>query len=248
MTAYAETTELQRIIDDMFDAQTIAYGDSSGVLQFLTVAGGSLFGRDASLDEIVNVTMAANDVVATSDATGAFITPNIGDNQAVGRLSGDVQGLTAANLRTILDILTARKTADEVISNDATLNNDGDLVVSLSANTNYYVTAHMRVQGNTTADWKWAWTIPSGATIYLDAAYGQSASGTNDRHYVYVSTSGGSQGAAIFTNNQNHGIQFQGVVEVAGTAGNLQFQWSQNTAHLSNLTLFENSGILAIGF
>ena len=138
---------------------------------------------------------------------------------------------TAALMRTDLAVLGSkiiRKPADETVNNSTTLQNDDHLFEALLANETIYFSAFIQHIGDTNADFKLAWTIPTGASmvwsmpnarvITTDAlGGGQTVSGSG----VAI----GCQGTTATLAQLVHGIVING-----GTAGNLQLQWAQNTA------------------
>ena len=125
---------------------------------------------------------------------------------------------------------TIHKTADQTVNNSTTLVNDTDLVVPLLANRKYYWFMRVRFQSNSTPDIKFTWTVPSGAT----GGRRRELTAATEVSYGTTSNWPGSTGV----NRQGYA---GGYVEVSTTAGNLQFQWAQNTADASNTAVLKGS-------
>ena len=122
------------------------------------------------------------------------------------------------------------KTADQTVNNTSTLVNDNDLFVPLLANRKYYWFSRVRFKSDSTPDLKISWTVPSGAT-------GGRRREINNATEVSYGTSSNWSGSTGVDRQGYAG----GYVETGGTAGNLQFQWAQNTADLSDTTVYKGS-------
>ena len=136
-------------------------------------------------------------------------------------------------------ITTVRKTADETVNNSATLQNDDVLLLALAANETWYFMLTFGHVGNGAADIRVGFTIPAGATM----RYGCSAARMTDldtvNFCVSIPGSGTTQAYAGGT-DQRH-VTLSGVVVNGGTAGDLQFQWAQDTATVVDTKVLTNS-------
>lgn len=128
------------------------------------------------------------------------------------------------------------KTVAEVVTGSATIQNDDDLVASVEASSSYQYRAILFATHSTTGDIKIAWTIPAGST-HARLCYGTTSdgSGSASAAYTAVSVTNRSRGSATensydLTTSHNVMIEEYGVLTTAGTAGNLQLQWAQNSA------------------
>jgi len=153
---------------------------------------------------------------------------------------GDV--LAAADVNTWLAPLAGVKSANQVISSQTTLINDADMRIAVAANSLYDFHVHLRYASPTGGDWKSSMTVPAGASAKFNRI-GINASGTftggadvDDTQTVT------SQGAGAATPQQ---ADFFGWLVTAGTAGNLIFQWAQNTSNAGNTTLYQYSFLTA---
>ncbi len=142
------------------------------------------------------------------------------------------QILTASDVNTWFVALNVTKGADQSIANNATPANDSVLVQALSANTKYTFTCVIIYSGGTlgAADLKFQFGIPTSATWKGIAAFVGTGGGGISGAYIDQTTSPASQAG---TNGVGfkRAVHVQGVVTVAGTAGNFSFQWSQGTSN-----------------
>ena len=140
------------------------------------------------------------------------------------------------------------KSANETINTNAVLQNDDELLFAVAANEIYqldltvYITA-----ANTTMDFKCGWTVPAGTTMLWAPL---STSTTADPAFWSVpvaSTPVGllteSSSYSLGTLAGTNGVVFRALVTVSSTAGNVQFQWAQNTSNASNLSVLKGSNI-----
>lgn len=130
----------------------------------------------------------------------------------------------------------ARKIADETVNNSASLQNDDALLLPVLANFRYAFDAEIRYSTNATANLKWAFTVPSGSTLVYSALY-VPAGATTLALAEFINNAGGT------ADDSSTRIRIRGLLDVGATAGNLQFQWAQNTANVSN-TLVQNFSYL----
>lgn len=125
------------------------------------------------------------------------------------------------------------KTTTQNVPNSVTLTNDAELVLPLpAANTVYAVEAVIVYVASTTGDIKLSFTMPAGATATLGGLVlaTTAAGGTGDitvgavalPGVGVISAGGAGAGAAVIG-------RLEATVLVAGTTGNLQLQWAQNT-------------------
>lgn len=137
-----------------------------------------------------------------------------------------------------------RKTADESVTSSTTLQNDDALALAVGANEVWEVEASIRYSGaSATPDLKMDFTSPAGASGVL-AAFGSVSTG--DVHQAPQEWS--ITGAFTQTFGTGGGVRTvlaKGVLITAGTAGNLQCRWAQNTSSADATTVKANSYIRA---
>ena len=138
-------------------------------------------------------------------------------------------------------IATAHKEADETLNNDAALQNDDDLAVALLTASYYMFFAHILDNSAANADIKFAFTVPANAVLGW-THIGLNAGGALSAQFIGVSgTATDSYGAAV-----NWECFLYGVVYTTDTAGNLQLQWAQNTAQVSDTKVLRGSSLAVV--
>lgn len=125
--------------------------------------------------------------------------------------------------------LFARKTATESRTSTTTFANDTDLVVAVAASTTYELNAMIVYDGPAAGDFKFSFQCPAGAVLLASfVASGQSVALTVDVSVAQMTRVIENGNNAAGTDGSNSlTMQIQGLLRVAGTAGNLQFQWAQ---------------------
>jgi len=151
------------------------------------------------------------------------------------------EDLTAATLQSLISELRpifVRKASDETVNNTATLQNDDELVAAVLANATYEVFLRLIVNSGTTPDFKYAFTVPASATgsaqLYTGSNPDTAASSLQGP--ASITATGAASGVGA-----DQVIIVQGILIVAATPGNLQFQWAQNTATVANSSVKANS-------
>jgi hypothetical protein len=121
-----------------------------------------------------------------------------------------------------------RKTADETVSSDSTLSNDSQLSMSVEAGASYAFDSVVFFNTNGTANYKGQWTVPTGALLTFQCT-GYSLAGTFG---IFWNTDASLQTMQGNATPRPHAMS--GTLIVAGTAGNITWQWAQNTSNASN--------------
>lgn len=149
---------------------------------------------------------------------------------------GDV--LTASDVNVFLAALSGVKSANQVISSQTSFVNDADMRFAVAANSLYEFHVHMKYASPTGADWKSSLTVPAGASAEFQRV-GLNASGAVSAGFNQLDTD------VVTSQGQGAGTpqcaDFFGWCATGGTAGNLIFQWAQNTSNAGNTTLYKNS-------
>ncbi len=128
------------------------------------------------------------------------------------------------------------KATDESDVNNAVLQNDDELKVTLSANKDYSFTAFIFVTAVSTApDIKLAWTIPSGATG------DKNAQGTAWNGFSVVNNITTGFDADLSTSVE--ATEIHGRVNMGSTAGDLQLTWSQRQSSADATTVLKGSSL-----
>ena len=141
------------------------------------------------------------------------------------------------------DLTIVRKTAEtQVVSNSTTLVNDDALLVGVAANEIVYFLCLTHQLGNSTADFKLTFTVPSGATISwsLPNAHITVADAIQPPNFVNASGTTISVGSTT----TGRGQLAVGMVHNGATLGNLQLQWAQVTATVVDTKVLTDSFLL----
>ena len=121
----------------------------------------------------------------------------------------------------------AIKTANQTITNNAAFQNDTDLKFTMVANSFYTFTAAINFSATSAAsDFKYTFTVPAGATVAITSVAPTAAAATT----TCVITASGQTCTLVSTANYRSTMMITGYVANGGTAGDLQFQFAQDTA------------------
>ncbi|GAA0738855.1 hypothetical protein Drose_04110 [Dactylosporangium roseum] len=144
---------------------------------------------------------------------------------------GVLTAATLSGLVTEVRPLTARRTStSSPVSNSTTLVNDSALVLPVEANAVYELRGNFLYSTAAAANIKFGWTFPTGLTMsYLGSTI--PAGQTTWQSFALIQTD-------PLAADDSPGIaRVEGLVMVGLTPGNLQVQFAQNTANVSNTTL-----------
>ena len=136
-----------------------------------------------------------------------------------------------------------RKTAAETVNNSAALQNDDHLFFPVEANEQWFAELFLRVTSpSINSDLQVGFTAPASATAswglagpngsWANAVTG-ATTGVAEKLIANAATVGGAAG--------NWHLGILGWFYIAGTAGNVQFQWAQGTATAENTQLLTSS-------
>lgn len=149
-------------------------------------------------------------------------------------------GANHVSLRTRANFLTTRIAVAQVLTASSTaLQNVTNMVATLPTAGTFQFRCRMFYDATTTADMKFAFTIPAGATM----RWGASALGTGGTNPIFSTVT--ASAAAISVGALGVGTVLyailEGEVTMGGTGGDLQLQAAQNTSDASVTTVFERS-------
>lgn len=140
------------------------------------------------------------------------------------------------------------KSADETVTNSTTFQNDDELLIPVLANTQYFIEFFLIYDSIQAADIKIQWTAPSGSTFdWTHGGLGTSATastGPVSRNYRTLADTGTIGGPAA-ASGTNAVIPGEGRLVTAGSTGNLQLQWAQNTANATGSIMRARSVLIA---
>jgi len=129
------------------------------------------------------------------------------------------------------------KTSDESITSDTTLSNDTCLQICADANSTYALDARIWLTPNATADFKYAFSIPTNASGLKKPI------GDWDAVVELVGQTITTATAVLVSGASNFMIEVHAKVETGACAGVIAFQWAQNTSNVCNTTLNAGSWV-----
>lgn len=133
---------------------------------------------------------------------------------------------------------TVYKTADETIENDATLTDDADLQFEAEANSIYAVFVYMFITGSQFADYKHAFSVPTGGSAFgnhhMDTLYRGAPFNSHSVGDMTVATDGSISSVA----NTQFAV-ISGFVEIGANAGTVAYKWAQNTGFANEFTTLQ---------
>lgn len=118
-----------------------------------------------------------------------------------------------------------RKTADETLSSNTTLQNDDALLWAVRSNAVYIMHLWVLYQSGTAGDFKMGFTVPASTTM----AWAWFGSDTN-LAVVNAGPFNESSSTAAGGSTANLWAHVHGVITTSATSGNVQFQWAQNSS------------------
>ena len=134
-----------------------------------------------------------------------------------------------------MSLQVVTKTSDETVNNSDALQADDELVLAVLANETLYFEYRLVWHGDGVPDLKTGFTYPSGTTIRWEALTPGAAPLTE----TDVKTR---SGAGVGVDQMDH---MRGIIQVGGTAGNVQLTWAQNVADMSDTVVLAGSMIWA---
>jgi len=145
-----------------------------------------------------------------------------------------VQTALSAAVNFTPPMLRVVKKADETVTSSTVLQDDDELLVALQINKTYGMMIEYYVTSPALADLKLAFSVPSGAT----------GSRNNAGFNITPQAAGDITGVAPLATlgSLQVGLIIARII-MSTTAGNLQFQWAQNTSNAGNTILHQGSNM-----
>jgi len=132
------------------------------------------------------------------------------------------------------------KILDETITSDDVLHDDDELFFTVNANKTYFIMLLVLHNSAATPDIKYAMSIPAGASILTQ----------NSSQFAFRTEAGWDLArdatSAIFvgTGNNDGGTGWVYRLIVGATAGEVNFQWAQNTSDAATTSVLQGSLLL----
>lgn len=121
------------------------------------------------------------------------------------------------------------KTIDESVTSSTTLQNDDDLFLPLEANKVYDLEGLLNFTGVVAADAKFAFTFPTGTSVYVGGLTIDTA-GALIPWYQHNVASGTALTIGVAGATSHRPTTVHGTIVVGSTAGTFQSQWAQNVS------------------
>ncbi|HLC28314.1 MAG TPA: hypothetical protein VJL07_02590 [Dehalococcoidia bacterium] len=215
--------------DATADSLTIAIGDADASNKGVVQLAGDLAGT-AAAPIVADNSVDGTDIALGSDAQGDVMYYN-GTDWA--RLAAGTAGnvLTTngagANPAWTSGWITITKTADESITEDATLNDDAALLFAMAANTKYRFRLEVFFDTGASEDFKYRHAGPASPTLVRIKRRHLVPSATSYTG-IAVETAFSASDVNLLSTGTNGGwFQLEGIIHNGANAGNFSLQWAQ---------------------
>lgn len=142
------------------------------------------------------------------------------------------------------------KTADETINNSAALQDDDALILPVGTSETWFFETVVRYSSNATADIRFGWSGPTGATMEWGRGHVATSSGPGINSLggsgtpTALSAIGDTLNLAGVASGSVH-IMLAGWIFTDSTAGSVTLRWRQDTADVSDTKVLKGSFIRA---
>ena len=155
------------------------------------------------------------------------------DGQVITADSTEDKGIKWADQNVFTKIV---KTADESVNNSEVLQDDDELFFTPTINKTYYIQYFAYAEATAVADFKEAWTIPTGATMTRFSGDWD----TQVKDAVTDTTTPVSKGMNTLVRTYTYYMR----LIMDSTAGNVNFQFAQNTQEVSDTKCLKGATII----
>ena len=150
------------------------------------------------------------------------------------------------NLLAVGPHLVVRKTADESVTSNITVQADDVLILPVGVSEIWRFNLDLLVQGATAGDFRMNFTFPAGGTISYTVLSANSAGAVTAELVASTTTPTAEKVFEPISATIPSFIQVQGVYVNAGTGGNVTLQWAQGTSSGTATTVKANSTLWAV--
>jgi hypothetical protein len=216
-------------------------GDITAVTAGTGISGGGTSGAVTITNSMATAITTAGDLIKGT-GSGTFDRLGIGSTgQVLTVAAGAPSWATPATAPTIK---TVRKSSDQTVTSSTTLVNDSQLKFAIAANETYIFEAWLYTYAaDGTPDIKVTFTSPAGSTLFWSSSqviFLPDAS-TSLTVVAPAATTG-----SLFIDSNLRAIQLYGSVLNGSTAGDVQFQFAQNTSSANGTSVKAGSYIYGI--
>ena len=207
------------------DFSWVAQDDSNAIQNAIVDAKGDLIAATAA-DTPARLAVGTNGQILTADSTAA---------------TGLAWAAAPASGATVKSV---RKSSDQTVTSSTTLVNDSQLKFAVEASATYIFEAWLYTYAaDGTPDIKVTFTGPAGSTVLWSSSQVIFNAGGSTTLTV---VSAGGTAADLFVDSNLRAIQLYGTILNSSTAGDLQFQFAQNTSSANGTSVKAGSYIYGI--
>ena len=215
---------LSKATNTDMDFTWVAQDDSNAIQNAIVDAKGDLIGATAA-DTPARLAVGTNGQVLTADSTAGT-------------------GLAWTTLTSGATVKSVRKSSDQTVTSSTTLVNDSQLKFAVAANETYIFQAWLYTYAaDGTPDIKVTFTGPAGSTVLWSSSQVIFNAGGSTTLTVVAA---GATTADLFVDSNLRAIQLYGTILNSSTAGDLQFQFAQNTSSANGTSVKAGSSIFGI--